>query len=976
MPLTLILGPANSAKAGEVFGAFAAAARRDALLVVPTLADAVHYDRELAGDRALLGRTMTFSALIGEIARRAGYRESRLSSHQRERVLRRVIASAKLEGIGESALTPGFAGAAGQLFAELIRRRITPERFGAAVRAWRAHDDRAGGHPRGLWLLFEAYVRELERLGRVDGDLFAWRALDALRLAPSHWGRTPVFVYGFDDLTPLEQDAIETLANGVGASVTVSLTFEPGRDAFAARATAAQELGAIASEVRRLPAVAEHYAPGAAAALHHVERFLFEPAAPRIDPGEAVRLLEAGGSLAEAELVAAEVLAARRGGVPAEQIAVVCRSLERSGALLARVMRRYGLSVVCEQTIPVLHTAIGRALLGLARCALLEPGEASAEDLLGYLRSPGVLRSLDMVDSIDAMVRQQGLRTAEQLSDAARLQLREIDSLRNARDPGAELARHARRLIAAPHRGLAADLPPIWEREARAAAAVLCAIAESAELGRPLAAAELLELLAGLRFPPPAPASSDAVLIAEPASIRARRFRVVLISGLCADEFPAAPAQDPLLDESSRRELANAGRLALAVDEDPLARERYLLYTSVSRATERLVLSYRSSDEEGRAVLPSPFLDDVAELFVPEWREGRTRRLLADVVWSEQQAPTSIELRYARAAAAATTADAAAAHPAATAPTPAAETRVLGETALRHVRHTEVVSGGALETFAACPVKWLVERQLQPIELAPEAEQLARGNLMHDLLERLIGELGAPVMPDNLDRALDLLERLTAELPIRRGDGGPTAVRAAIRDGIVADLRRYLRAEASDGCDWIPRALELQFGLGTGEHDQPAIELSDGECSVRLRGTIDRVDVEPGGRRAIVRDYKSGANRPSRTAARWLADHELQVGIYMIAVRRLLKLEPVAGFYHPLTGRDLRPRGAHLSELAVGAHAFSTDGLDAAELDELLGGVERDAVALAATLRRGELAPCPATCSRDGCRHPAICWAG
>jgi ATP-dependent helicase/DNAse subunit B len=974
MPLTLILGPANSAKAGEVLGAFTAAARRDALLVVPTVADVVHYDRELAGDRVLLGRAMTFSGLIGEIARRAGYRESPLSSHQRERVLRRVIASAKLQHIGESALTPGFAAAAGGLFAELIRRRITPERFGAAVRGWPGHGDRTRGHVAELGLLFDAYTRELKRLGRPDRDLYAWRALDALRLAPSHWGRTPVFVYGFDDLTALEQDAIETLANRVGARLTVSLTFEPGRDAFAARATAAQELGAIASEVRRLPAADEHYAPHAAEALHHVERFMFEPAAPRIDPGEAVRLLEAGGSLAEAELLAAEVLAARRAGVPAEQIVVVCRSLERSGALLARVMRSYGLSVACEQTTPVLHTAIGRALLGLARCALLEPGEASAEDLLGYLRAPGVLRSLEMVDSIDALVRQRALRTADQLREAAPLQLREIDSLRNARDPAAELARQARRLLAAPHRGIAAELDPIWEREARAAATVLRAIAESAELGPPLAVPELLELLAGLRLQSPAPTSSHAVLIAEPLSIRARRFRVVLVSGLCADEFPAAPAQDPLLDEPSRRELAHAGRLALAVDEDPLARERYLLYTSVSRATERLVLSYRSSDEEGRAVLPSPFLDDIAALFVPEWRERRTRRLLADVVWNEQQAPTSIELRYARAAAAA--ADAAAAHPTGTAPSSGAESRVLSEAALRHVRHTEVVSGGALETFAACPVKWLVERQLQPPELAPEAEQLARGNLMHELLERLIGELGAAVTADNLDRALELLERLTAELPVRLGDGRPGAVRAAIRDGIVADLRRYLRAEASDGCNWTPQALELQFGLATGEHDQPAVELSDGERRVQLRGTIDRVDVEPGGRRAIVRDYKSGANRPSRTAARWLADHELQVGLYMIAVRRLLKLDPVAGFYHPLTGRDLRPRGAHLSELAVGAHAFSTDGLGVAELDELLGGVEREAVALAAALRRGELTPCPARCSRDGCRHPAICWAG
>jgi hypothetical protein len=45
MPLTLVLGPANSAKAGEVLGAYRAEAARAALLVVPTRADAEHYTR-------------------------------------------------------------------------------------------------------------------------------------------------------------------------------------------------------------------------------------------------------------------------------------------------------------------------------------------------------------------------------------------------------------------------------------------------------------------------------------------------------------------------------------------------------------------------------------------------------------------------------------------------------------------------------------------------------------------------------------------------------------------------------------------------------------------------------------------------------------------------------------------------------------------------------------------------------------------
>ena len=59
--------------------------------------------------------------------------------------------------------------------------------------------------------------------------------------------------YGFDDLTPLQLDAIETLGAVVGASVTVSLTYEPGRVAFAGRAGTFQALAPLAAKHRELP---------------------------------------------------------------------------------------------------------------------------------------------------------------------------------------------------------------------------------------------------------------------------------------------------------------------------------------------------------------------------------------------------------------------------------------------------------------------------------------------------------------------------------------------------------------------------------------------------------------------------------------------------------------------------------------------------------------------------------------------------
>jgi RecB family exonuclease len=285
---------------------------------------------------------------------------------------------------------------------------------------------------------------------------------------------------------------------------------------------------------------------------------------------------------------------------------------------------------------------------------------------------------------------------------------------------------------------------------------------------------------------------------------------------------------------------------------------------------------------------------------------------------------------------------------------------------MEHVRHRRVVSADALKKFATCPVQWLVERQLDPADLAPEAEVLARGTFMHHVLERVISGLGAPLTDENLPDAELALTELTSEPPADLAPGRPQAIRAAILGGIEADLRRYLRFEAADGNDWTPTEFELEF----------EVEIGAGEDAIGLRGFVDRVDIDPAtGRRAIIKDYKSGANRPERASARWLADHELQVGLYMLAVRRLLGLEPVAGFYQPLTGRDLRPRGVFAPEAPVGRRAVRTDGLSGEELGQLLADVEQQALALAAQLRTGELTPRPERCSRSGCRHPGICWA-
>jgi hypothetical protein len=152
----------------------------------------------------------------------------------------------------------------------------------------------------------------------------------------------------------------------------------------------------------------------------------------------------------------------------------------------------------------------------------------------------------------------------------------------------------------------------------------------------------------------------------------------------------------------------------------------------------------------------------------------------------------------------------------------------------------------------------------------------------------------------------------------------------------------------------------------------PPLVLEAEGNAISVRGFIDRVDVAPDGRRALVRDYKSGAPRPAYQGTKWAGERLLQVPLYMLAVRELLGLEPVGGFYQPLRGDELRPRGAYLSGVD-GGELFGGDCRTPEEFEALLDDARVRAVALAARLRDGRVTPTPESCSRDGCLYPGIC---
>ena len=965
MPLNLVTGPANAAKAGEVLGGLRHRLDEDPILVVPTLADVEHAQRELAERGAVFGaRVMRFKWLFGVIAERAGFDARVASDFQRELLVEEAVRRARLDVLAESAAQPGFVRAAAHFFAELgeTRNSISAARLTRALRDW------AGDGPRREYAeeiagLYRAYRDALDGARLLDEELYAWGALDALRTgAPTAWGRKPVFVYGFDDFSGLQLDALETLSRHCDADVTVSLPYERGRLAFKAVSSVHQELLAIGAEELELPPLDDHYADESRPVLHHLERHLFEvEPAGRIASGAAVSFHSAGGERAEVELAAARVLELLRDGVTPGDVAVVFRDPGRYSSLLEQVFGAYGIPYSIDRRLRFGHTGLGRGLLALIRAA---GPSGTADDLLAYLRTPGLLRVPGFADSLEAEVRRAGVHTAAEASECwerERWALDELDRLAGARDTeafAAELDARLAALFAAPYRRTATVLSGPQLEEARALSSAQRALAElRAVLGAQRAdPAHVLRVLDQLEVRVGEAPQPDRVQVADPGEIRARRFEAVLCCGLEEGEFPRSASPEPFLSDDDRRAIAGASGLVLPIREDRLDRERYLFYVCASRAERLLVLSSRSSDEEGNPQTESYFVDDVRELLEDD-AEVRTRSL-SEVTWHPDEAPTAAELERSYAA---------------TGPRrPLEEPAPLSaEPLLEALAARDAVAARALENFADCPVKWLVEDLLKPAELVPDPEAMVRGSYAHDVLhhtyKRLHEETGSRrVTHDNLATAERiLLEELRERSSAFQISPKQTRVRAAARR-LEFDLLRFLRTEADSDSRFEPVELERDFGTG----DSEPVELDGG---LRVRGRIDRVDEHDG--MALVIDYKTGKRVDRYKVASWEPENRFQAALYMLVVEKLLGLRPAGGVYVALGSDDPRPRGMLAKDVdELGGRWVDTDRLDPGDfrdkLDWALGRIrETDAL-----MRSGDLRACPDRCDwNGGCKYPSVC---
>ncbi|MDP4672386.1 MAG: exodeoxyribonuclease V subunit gamma [Solirubrobacteraceae bacterium] len=974
MPLRLVTGPANAEKAEVVLNALreSSVGGHSPILVVPTAADVDAYRRQLADGFGLGLQIERFQGLQRRMAERSGITErpaSELLTALAARSASLALAEAgRLGPLAGSAVTSGFADALCELAAELGERGVGPREFAAVTARWAAARPARQGYADDLAALYGAYSERIERVGALDPSTYSRAVCDALRADPSLWEATPVLLYGFDDFTDPQLDAVEAIAAGGDSPVTVSLPYDEGRLAFAGRERAFARLSAVASEVESLPAIEpDADAPVRRRTLFQLERALFDAAAEpaALDAADAaVELLVGGDERAEIELVAERIQRLHhKEGFAWDEIALALRDVRGSGPLVAEVFTAAGIPFSLERWVRAGETSTGRALVALLRCAA---GSGSADDLLVWLRAPGVVRRGGLTDALESKLRQQGIDNA----DGARavweemvpgFPLEAIDQTRAALSESgdalyADLAAKARRLVRAPWQGDEAGEAPIFgperELDARAAAALIAqldALAVLVERDAQLAPriADLEALLAAVEVRSGDGALPGAVRVASPLEIRARRIRALFLCRLIEGVFPQTTGRSSLLPDAVRSELALTAGLPLLQHETTLEQERYLLYAAVSRPTELLVFSWASSGEDGSERLVSPFVDDLRAAIFP-WPEPRERER-GSLGWEDGDLVSARQAAVAEALAL---------------PPLDAPARVFSSPAvLERLAAIESFSPTTLERYMSCPVRWMVESLLRPEGLEAEDQPRARGRIVHFALEAAYTGLNQPLSGATLD---DAVARAAAAVELKESTeplANDPDRRIARCARVVADITRYLEAEAQQENNFAAKELELGFG---GEAELAEADLGEG---LRLRGRIDRVDHEGG--KALVIDYKG---RSAQVAwGKWVEQRNIQAALYALAYAKLFDgVDVVGAVYQPIGGVG-DASGFALEDSGV-AGASKASVITESERDELLEQIRLQALEAARAIRAGEIEPRPVSCTRDGtCAHPAVC---
>jgi ATP-dependent helicase/nuclease subunit B len=356
--------------------------RRQVLWIAPTqgVVKELRDRLALAGGAALLDPGVTTFAGFAAGVVRDGQRPLRpLSTLQRRRVVRQVVARASAEGaLNYFAPVAGSAGLVNLVDETIVRLR---QRDVSAKQFARQHR-RGAPRQRELAGLYAAYEQLLDEQGLIDADGLFRAARDRMEAEPAvATGIRLAVIDGFTQFTP-PQLAMLRLLSERAAQVIVTLAGEPGEsertDLFArtiaTRAMLVQEFGAAVATEAELASPSGNVMPGSWPALDHLRRNLFrnyrqlEPVSRAVRESlSPIRIIAASSVRAEIEEVGRRVKTLLVAGSAPSDIVVAFRSTFDVADRVRQTFDDFGIPFYIDASRRLNATPLVRSLVNALR---------------------------------------------------------------------------------------------------------------------------------------------------------------------------------------------------------------------------------------------------------------------------------------------------------------------------------------------------------------------------------------------------------------------------------------------------------------------------------------------------------------------------------------------------------------------------------------------------------------------------------
>ncbi|MCX7926015.1 MAG: PD-(D/E)XK nuclease family protein [Fimbriimonadales bacterium] len=712
--------------------------------------------------------------------------------------------------------------------------------------------------------LWQAWRRALEQAGLPEPIRVRRALLDALHTTGD---APPILLAGFTELTALDLEALRILDSRT--PVAMALLYDPARaEKYVPTDRIRQLLTQWGIDTRSTdspvcaPTTLGQDCPSHVHAL-----------------GQDVQatILDTPNLFYEVETVAREILKLHAGGVAFREMALVIRQPETILETLEAIFTRYAIPLQGEVSLPLERSWRVRWLMDGLR---LLAGIGYGEDWLHWLEHPAhkvdvlALRRLRRQLRRHIPAAQWLERALQRAIDADLLRLlQELDAL--GQRLAVEFPQTARRLIL--------KLGDVSERDADLSEWIrlVDAYARAWRQRTPAQSVELLErLVGGARFTHRLGSDGVRLLPMEHADLTGAR--IVFALQILEGTLPRRHPDDPFLRESERRALNQVLQghgIHLPTRADYQAAEPMLFQRVLQTAQERLYLSYSRIQSGDSDALPSLYLEE----FKTEYGDAVATRFFS----LEQIAPEPDDCLHPY--------DASLAHPVVyIEPAPSLHRAALREQVGKRSGPFSVTE---LETLVRCPFEHFARYvlRLRPLKRDLGAQDV--GTVAHNALCRAVRQSPCRRSEEWVEALAEQLRAILSEhapdLPEWQVQVLHALAQRLLRRFGVREPRYQAQFDLS------PFACEWAFG-GTEADDEErtlteplhnrrrpqavSYRLSDGQ-QIPLRGVIDRIDLSPDRRVAMVLDYKLGS-APSRND--FTEGRAVQGLLYLHAVKTVL----------------------------------------------------------------------------------------